>query len=167
MVVKKPLLFTPPSTCTLSPGTHLSTPYALARYQLHVSTLPASLPYRENEFTKVYGYLSGAIGPEGKGSCIYISGTPGTGKSATVREVISQLQSLVSLEELDDLGHKGVVKMLLEGLDVNPNTANEDGNKPLFWAARGGHRKLSRCYSYGTTLTPMQRIYMVECHYAK
>nr|AIU38082.1 hypothetical protein [Tuber borchii] len=101
IVVKKPLLFTPLSTRTLSPGTHLSTPYALARHRLHVSTLPPSLPCRENEFTEVYTHLSAAIA-EGTGSCIYISGTPGTGKTATVREVISQLQYLVTLEELDD-----------------------------------------------------------------
>ncbi|PWW79954.1 P-loop containing nucleoside triphosphate hydrolase protein [Tuber magnatum] len=101
IVVKKPLLFTPLSTRTLSPGTHLSTPYALARHRLHVSTLPPSLPCREAEFTEVYTHLSAAIA-EGTGSCIYISGTPGTGKTATVREVISQLQYLVALEELDD-----------------------------------------------------------------
>ncbi|KAL7273871.1 Origin recognition complex, subunit 1 [Rhizina undulata] len=101
ITVKKPLLFTPLATRVLSPATHLSTPYALARHRLHVSTLPATLPCRENEFTEVYTHLSSAI-TDGTGSCIYISGTPGTGKTATVREVISQLQSLVAAEELDD-----------------------------------------------------------------
>jgi origin recognition complex subunit 1 len=101
ITIKKPLLFTPLSTRTLSPATHLSTPYALARHRLHVSTLPPSLPCREDEFTEVYTHLSAAI-TEGTGSCIYISGTPGTGKTATVREVVSQLQALVSAEELDD-----------------------------------------------------------------
>lgn len=101
IAVKKPLLFTPLGTRTLSPATHLSTPYAHARYRLHVSTLPTSLPCREGEFTEVYTHLSAAIA-EGTGSCIYISGTPGTGKTATVREVVSQLQALVAAEELDD-----------------------------------------------------------------
>lgn len=101
ITIKKPLLFTPLSTRTLSPATHLSTPYALARHRLHVSTLPPSLPCREAEFSEVYSHLSAAI-TEGTGSCIYISGTPGTGKTATVREVISQLQHMVQLEELDD-----------------------------------------------------------------
>lgn len=101
ITIKKPLLFTPLSTRTLSPTTHLSTPYALARHRLHVSTLPPSLPCREAEFSEVYSHLSAAI-TEGTGSCIYISGTPGTGKTATVREVISQLQHMVQLEELDD-----------------------------------------------------------------
>jgi origin recognition complex subunit 1 len=101
ITIKKPLLFTPLTTRTLPPATHLSTPYALARHRLHVSTLPPSLPCREEEFTEVYTHLSAAI-TEGTGSCIYISGTPGTGKTATVREVISQLQALVAAEELDD-----------------------------------------------------------------
>ncbi|KAI5855626.1 P-loop containing nucleoside triphosphate hydrolase protein [Tricharina praecox] len=101
VTIKKPLLFTPLSTRTLSAATHLSTPYAIARHRLHVSTLPASLPCREEEFTEVYTHLSAAI-TEGTGSCIYISGTPGTGKTATVREVVSQLQALVAAEELDD-----------------------------------------------------------------
>ncbi|RPA99258.1 P-loop containing nucleoside triphosphate hydrolase protein [Choiromyces venosus 120613-1] len=101
IVVKKPLLFTPLSTRTLSPGTHLSTPYALARHRLHVSTLPPSLPCREAQFSEVYSHLSAAIA-EGTGSCIYISSTPGTGKTATIRELITQLQYLVALEELDD-----------------------------------------------------------------
>ncbi|RPA92470.1 P-loop containing nucleoside triphosphate hydrolase protein [Choiromyces venosus 120613-1] len=78
IVVKKPLLFTPLSTRTLSPGTHF-----------------------EEEFSEVYTHLSAAIA-EGTGSCIYISSTPGTGKTATIRELITQLQYLVALEELDD-----------------------------------------------------------------
>ncbi|KAI5780541.1 P-loop containing nucleoside triphosphate hydrolase protein [Geopyxis carbonaria] len=101
ITVKKPLLFTPLSTRHLSPATHLSTPYALARHQLHVSTLPSALPCRETEFTEVYTHLAAAIS-DGTGACIYISGTPGTGKTATVREVVTQLQARVALDEIDD-----------------------------------------------------------------
>jgi origin recognition complex subunit 1 len=39
---------------------------------------------------------------EGTGACIYISGTPGTGKTATVREVVAQLNGAVEAEEMDD-----------------------------------------------------------------
>ena len=39
---------------------------------------------------------------EGTGACIYISGTPGTGKTATVREVVAQLNAAVETEEMDD-----------------------------------------------------------------
>ncbi|RPB04993.1 hypothetical protein L873DRAFT_1070587 [Choiromyces venosus 120613-1] len=101
IMVKKPLLFTPLPTCTQSPGTHLSTPYALARHRLHVSTFPPSLPCCEREFSEVYSHLSAAIA-EGIGSCIYNSGIPGTGKTTAVREVTTQLQYLVTLKELGD-----------------------------------------------------------------
>lgn len=49
----------------------------------------------------MYSHLEAAI-VEGVGSCIYISGTPGTGKTATVREVVNQLDNAVQNEELDD-----------------------------------------------------------------
>lgn len=100
IVAKKPLEFTPLGTRILSPS-HLSSPYALARNQLHVSSVPLSLPCREEEFSTVYSYLESAI-TAGTGSCIYISGTPGTGKTATVREVVAQLNASVQAEELDD-----------------------------------------------------------------
>ncbi|KAI9735281.1 MAG: Origin recognition complex, subunit 1 [Cirrosporium novae-zelandiae] len=98
--VKAPLTFTPLSTRLLSP-TAISSPFQLARHQLHVSSVPASLPGRETEFQTVYDCLESAI-ISGSGSCIYISGTPGTGKTATVREVISQLNGAVQADELDD-----------------------------------------------------------------
>jgi origin recognition complex subunit 1 len=63
--------------------------------------VPATLPCREQEFATVYSHLVAAIS-DGSGSCIYISGTPGTGKTATVREVVSQLHAAARDEELDD-----------------------------------------------------------------
>ncbi|KAF3904373.1 hypothetical protein AA313_de0210301 [Arthrobotrys entomopaga] len=101
IATKKALTFTPLSMRTLSPATHLASPYQLARNRLHVSSVPDSLPCRENEFGTVYAHLHDAI-TTGSGSCIYISGTPGTGKTATVREVIAQLQVQVEEEEIED-----------------------------------------------------------------
>ncbi|KAH7414428.1 P-loop containing nucleoside triphosphate hydrolase protein [Phaeosphaeria sp. MPI-PUGE-AT-0046c] len=100
IVVKKQLAFTPLGTRVLSPSA-FNSPFQIARNQLHVSSVPAALPCREEEFSTVYSHLEAAI-TEGSGSCIYISGTPGTGKTATVREVIAQLQVSVQAEELDD-----------------------------------------------------------------
>ena len=79
----------------------LTSPYYQARSQLHVSAVPASLPCRKTEFDTVYSHLSAAI-TEGSGTCIYISGTPGTGKTATVREIVAQLNAAVLAEEMDD-----------------------------------------------------------------
>lgn len=49
-----------------------------------------SLPCREEQFDQLYLSIEAAIQSE-TGTCVYISGTPGTGKTATVREVIRQL----------------------------------------------------------------------------
>ncbi len=89
------------ATRTLSPSHYQSSPFQQARAQLHVSSVPATLPCREAEFRQVYRYLEEAI-TDGDGACIYISGTPGTGKTATVREVVSNLHYAVECEELDD-----------------------------------------------------------------
>ena len=101
IVIKKPLEITPLGTRILSPTAMLSSPYQHARSTLHVSSVPAALPCRDNEFSTVYTYLHSAI-TSGTGACLYISGTPGTGKTATVREVIAQLHSAVLESELDD-----------------------------------------------------------------
>ncbi|KAG0173990.1 Origin recognition complex, subunit 1 [Apophysomyces sp. BC1034] len=71
--------------------TTAASPYELARERLHVSAVPESLPCREDEFTEIMGYLESAI-EEGTGMCVYISGVPGTGKTATVLEIIRHLQ---------------------------------------------------------------------------
>ena len=101
IVTKRPLEFTPLGTRVLSPAQLQSSPYQLARSTLHVSAVPHALPCRESEFETVYSHLEAAI-TAGTGSCIYISGTPGTGKTATVREVVASLQAAVQEEQLDD-----------------------------------------------------------------
>ncbi|KAK4547296.1 hypothetical protein LTR36_000951 [Oleoguttula mirabilis] len=101
IVTKKPLEFTPLGTRLLSPSQMQASPYQIARSTLHVSAVPHALPCRESEFDTVYSHLEAAI-TAGTGACIYISGTPGTGKTATVREVVASLQSAVAEEQLDD-----------------------------------------------------------------
>ena len=100
IITKKALEFTPLGTRLLSPAQQ-SSPYQLARSTLHVSAVPHALPCRETEFETVHSHLEAAI-TAGTGACIYISGTPGTGKTATVREVVASLQSSVDEGELDD-----------------------------------------------------------------
>ncbi|KAI6795708.1 origin of replication binding protein [Hortaea werneckii] len=101
ITTKRPLEFTPLGTRMLSPSQTQSSPYQLARSTLHVSAVPHALPCRESEFETVYSHLEAAI-TAGTGACIYISGTPGTGKTATVREVVASLQAGVAEELLDD-----------------------------------------------------------------
>ncbi|XP_063883077.1 origin recognition complex subunit 1-like [Scylla paramamosain] len=73
-----------------NPVTQPGTPLELARARLHVSAVPDSLPCRENEFQDIYSFVEGKLF-DGTGGCMYISGVPGTGKTATVREVVRLL----------------------------------------------------------------------------
>lgn len=101
IMTRKPLEFTPLGTRVLAPEHTQSSPYQIARSTLHVSAVPHALPCRETEFETVHSHLEAAI-TAGTGACIYISGTPGTGKTATVREVVASLQAAAAEEELDD-----------------------------------------------------------------
>lgn len=107
-----------------------SSPFQIARSKLHVSAVPATLPCREDEFSEVYSYLENAI-TDGSGSCIYISGTPGTGKTATVREVVGQLNAAVMAEELDDF-----IFVEINGMKVT----DPHQSYSLLWEALKGDR---------------------------
>ncbi|CCE83339.1 Piso0_003914 [Millerozyma farinosa CBS 7064] len=72
--------------------------------KLHTSTKLSFLPCREDEFTSVYLSLETAIREE-IGCCIYVSGTPGVGKTATIREVIDQLRELSQTGELNEFDY--------------------------------------------------------------
>jgi origin recognition complex subunit 1 len=88
------------------------------------------LPCRESEFSEVYSHLESAI-TDGSGACIYISGTPGTGKTATVREVVSQLNASVMAEELDDF-----IFVEINGMKVT----DPHQSYSLLWEALKGDR---------------------------
>eukprot|EP00106_Octopus_bimaculoides_P018823 XP_014786265.1 PREDICTED: origin recognition complex subunit 1-like isoform X2 [Octopus bimaculoides] len=74
--------------------------FEVARGRLHVSAVPESLPCREKEFADIYSFVEGKI-LDGTGGCMYISGVPGTGKTATVQEVIRNLREA---SEAGDIG---------------------------------------------------------------
>jgi origin recognition complex subunit 1 len=75
-------------------------PWERARKILHVSSTPSWLPCREEEFAELEGALTESI-EESSGCCLYISGVPGTGKTATVHSVINSLQEKVASGELN------------------------------------------------------------------
>jgi origin recognition complex subunit 1 len=129
-VVKRALEFTPLATRTLSPSHHHSSPFQMARAQLHVASVPTSLPCRESEFSLVYSHLEAAI-TDGSGACIYISGTPGTGKTATVREVVSRLDEAVRSDELDDF-----IFVEINGMKIT----DPHQSYSLLWEALRGQR---------------------------
>jgi len=128
--VKKALEFTPLATRYVSPSYNQSTPFQIARAQLHVASVPETLPCRETEFSVVYSHLEAAI-TDGSGACIYISGTPGTGKTATVREVVSRLDDAVRADELDDF-----IFVEINGMKIT----DPHQSYSLLWEALRGQR---------------------------
>jgi origin recognition complex subunit 1 len=126
---RKQTTFTPLSTTT-SIRSDATSVYQIARASLHASALPPTLPCREHEFREIFGRLAEAI-VDGAGNCIYISGTPGTGKTATVREVIASLERAVVDNELDDFIFVEVNGMKL----TDPNQAYT-----LLWEALRNQR---------------------------
>uniref|UniRef100_A0A336K050 Origin recognition complex subunit 1 n=1 Tax=Culicoides sonorensis TaxID=179676 RepID=A0A336K050_CULSO len=73
----------------------------LARERLHVSAVPKSLPCRNKEFENIYAFLEGKL-LDNCGGCMYVSGVPGTGKTATTTEVIRCLQVAVENDDVPD-----------------------------------------------------------------
>lgn len=66
------------------------TSFTAARSRLHVSAVPETLPCREEQFADIYYFLESKL-EEKTGGCMYISGVPGTGKTATVRDVLRHI----------------------------------------------------------------------------
>ncbi|XP_071865813.1 origin recognition complex subunit 1 isoform X2 [Bombus fervidus] len=89
-----------------------STPLQEARSRLHVSAVPKSLPCREEEFNNIFTFLRGKL-EDKSGGCIYISGVPGTGKTATVNEAVRCLQKLIVKGQLDDFDYVAINGMKL------------------------------------------------------
>ncbi|KAF3987558.1 hypothetical protein FT663_03877 [Candidozyma haemuli var. vulneris] len=69
--------------------------------KLHTSATITSLPCREDEWVAVYTNVENAIQTQ-TGSCIYVSGTPGVGKTATIKEVMGSLRSSADEGLLND-----------------------------------------------------------------
>ncbi|KAF2365272.1 Cdc6 C-terminal [Trinorchestia longiramus] len=72
-----------------------------AKARLHVSAVPESLPCREDECQQLYDYIESKLNDR-TGGCMYISGVPGTGKTATVRGVVRLLQESVDSGDVPD-----------------------------------------------------------------
>ncbi|XP_011875831.1 PREDICTED: origin recognition complex subunit 1 [Vollenhovia emeryi] len=77
-----------------------TTPLQELRTRLHVSAVPKSLPCREEEFNNIYTFLESKL-KDNSGGSIYINGVPGTGKTATVNEIMKCLKRSVEKGKLD------------------------------------------------------------------
>ena len=70
--------------------------YSDAIRKLHISVLPERLPCRQTERDKVYAELRNAIVERQMTKPIFISGMPGTGKTATVLATVQELRKEAS-----------------------------------------------------------------------
>ena len=64
---------------------------ARAKRLLHVGAAPERLPCREDQYEEVLACVEDAV-EDGIGGCVYVSGVPGVGKTATIREAIRSLR---------------------------------------------------------------------------
>src|SRR5690606_10015592 len=91
---------TTPKSVPVTPSRADNIPSVLgpARALFSRGTTPGKLIGREEERTTLTNYLEGKI--EGvQGGCLYISGPPGTGKSALLNEVLGEIDNNVSLNK--------------------------------------------------------------------
>ncbi|EFN83643.1 Origin recognition complex subunit 1 [Harpegnathos saltator] len=110
-----------------------TTPLQKARSRLHVSVVPKSLPCREEEFNLIYKFLEGKL-MDNRGGCIYISGVPGTGKTATVNEVIKCLKHSVEKRILDQFNFVEINGMKLsESRQAYVQILKQLSGKVLTW----------------------------------
>jgi cell division control protein 6 len=86
----------PPRTCTTSNSTQ-TTVYATARQVFAQSENPTRLIGRDVERTELQTFISQAVESH-RGGSMYVSGPPGTGKSALVSEVTKDLHFTTNLK---------------------------------------------------------------------
>ncbi|PAA80915.1 hypothetical protein BOX15_Mlig011148g7, partial [Macrostomum lignano] len=73
-----------------------------ARQRLQAREAPRILPCRHDEFQAVFSFVESRLRQEGGcGGCLFISGVPGTGKTATVMEVLRQVADMPDLPPFD------------------------------------------------------------------
>ncbi|ELU42571.1 replication control protein 1 [Rhizoctonia solani AG-1 IA] len=111
------------------PDTVGSDPHVRAMYALHVGARPGALPCRDNELIRVLGDVADLV-TSGVGGCIYISGLPGTGKTATVHAVIRELKGM-AMRNVNRI-------QSVSGFNANHSSGNHAAYA-LLWEAISGH----------------------------
>ncbi|KAL4064591.1 P-loop containing nucleoside triphosphate hydrolase protein [Scleroderma citrinum] len=104
-------------------------PWLRAMHVLHVAARPDMLPCRGEEFNRVLRTVEELL-EEGSGGCVYISGVPGTGKTATVHAVIRELKRMAETGETNPFTY-----VEINGLKIPEPSAAYN----LLWETVSGH----------------------------
>lgn len=95
---------------------------------MQLDVVPKYLPCREKEIKEVHSFLESGIKQAGSNQILYISGMPGTGKTATVYSVIQLLQMKSKKKLLPEFN-----VFEINGMNVvHPNAAYQVFYKQLF-----------------------------------
>ncbi|KAG7451431.1 P-loop containing nucleoside triphosphate hydrolase protein [Guyanagaster necrorhizus] len=104
-------------------------PWLRAMHALHVGSRPDALPCRDGEYQHVLRSVRDLL-EESSGGCIYISGVPGTGKTATIHAVVRELKKLAEASEINPFTY-----VEINGLRIpEPSTAYN-----VLWESISGH----------------------------
>ncbi|KAF8173916.1 hypothetical protein BJ912DRAFT_991510 [Pholiota molesta] len=113
-------------------------------HALHVGSRPDVLPCREEEYARVLRCV-GELLEEGSGGCVYISGVPGTGKTATVHSVETNPFTYVEINGLKIPEPSAAYSLLWEG--ISGHDVAKEGHLRL--SAKESLKSLTRHFTTG------------------
>eukprot|EP00922_Rhytidocystis_sp_ex-Travisia-forbesii_P059361 GHVS01088038.1.p1 GENE.GHVS01088038.1~~GHVS01088038.1.p1 ORF type:complete len:349 (+),score=70.25 GHVS01088038.1:445-1491(+) len=116
-------------------------PVDIAMKRLQLNALPDVLPCREKEFRDVYDFLLSAIQGGSTGQVLFISGVPGTGKTATA---LSALRKAKLTAQKKEGGLAPFEEVHVNAFELaHPDCVYQDIYRQVFHSKGGSS---SRCY---------------------